>query len=123
MAFVLGFSKLGSCVIMNAHDYEQDKDDIFFSDQEPYESHSDIAAELRLAAAIINRAIADATGRTSLVPFAKDHPERGRNATLDAKAWILDDSMEAFSFLWLAEHLDILPEQIDCIRGRVCKDD
>lgn len=123
MAFVLGFSKLGSCVIMNAHDFEQDKDDIFFCDYEPYDNHSDIAGELKLFSAIVNRAVADASGMTSLVPFARVAGDEYNKDATEARAWLLNDSMEAFSFLWLAEALDLTDRQVDIIRGKVCKND
>ena len=123
MAFVLGCSKIGSCVVMNQYDYEHDNNDLFYCDHEPYESHSDIAPELKLFAAIMNRGIADACGMTSLVPFARVAGAENSRDAIEARAWILDDSMQAFRFLWLAEALDITDRQVDIIRGKVCKND
>lgn len=120
MVMKLRFSKLGSCVILDKEEFLEQNLNIFLSNEEPYDNHSDIAPELKLCAAILVKALADALNITSFSTEAKAIGRREEKQAADAREWLISESFEPFSFLWICEHLDIPNSKVDYLRAMTC---
>jgi hypothetical protein len=81
--------------------------------EDDYEAYSPVKAERNLLAAVLSRAICDA--------FGTAHCER--HIVRSARQWLFGTLMpkQAFSFYWVASHLDLDPvalqEFLRCYQG------